>query len=205
MDELDLLKSHWQKDDRFPQIKADEIQRMLHRSSSSIVKWIFIISVLELFAGFVLSLVVTTEDKDHSLLLQMFYAVADVVFYVVIAYFIYQFFTSFRKIRTTNNAKSLIETIFQSRRHVNNYITFNLYYLFIGFVVIAGNVGYEKAAEMNGRTLFFFLAAFVIIMTLVGLLFYFLVRLYYRVLYGILLGRLNKNYEELVKLEQDEA
>lgn len=51
MEELDFLKSHWQKKESFPQIEANEIRNMLHKSSSSIVKWIFIISILEFVFG----------------------------------------------------------------------------------------------------------------------------------------------------------
>ena len=48
MEELDLLKKAWQKDTHsFEQVSEMEIYKMLHRKSSSIVKWILIISVLE--------------------------------------------------------------------------------------------------------------------------------------------------------------
>ena len=49
MDELELLKKDWKKNDgQFKQISENEIYGMLHKSSSSIVKWIFIISILEI-------------------------------------------------------------------------------------------------------------------------------------------------------------
>ena len=48
MEELDLLKKHWNKEEvSFEQVSEKQIYKMIHKSSSSIVKWIFIISILE--------------------------------------------------------------------------------------------------------------------------------------------------------------
>ena len=43
MDVLDLLKKDWKNNNaQFKQVSENEIYGMLHKSSSSIVKWIFI-------------------------------------------------------------------------------------------------------------------------------------------------------------------
>ena len=48
MDELELLKKDWQKDESsYPQLTYNELYKMILKKSSSIVKWIFIISILE--------------------------------------------------------------------------------------------------------------------------------------------------------------
>ena len=48
MDELELLKKDWQKDDNnYPKKSYNEIYKMILKKSSSIVKWILIISILE--------------------------------------------------------------------------------------------------------------------------------------------------------------
>ncbi len=54
MDELDLLKKDWKKHDAdYPKLTYKEIYKMIHKNSSSIVKWIFIICIAEfLFWGF---------------------------------------------------------------------------------------------------------------------------------------------------------
>ena len=46
MEGLDLLKKEWNKESNFPKITESEIYKMIHKKSSSIVKWIFIISIL---------------------------------------------------------------------------------------------------------------------------------------------------------------
>ena len=49
MKELDLLKKDWKKNaNSFEQISETEIYKMIHKKSSSIVKWILIISILEI-------------------------------------------------------------------------------------------------------------------------------------------------------------
>ena len=47
MDELELLKKDWQRNSGdYPELSYDEIYKMSHAKSSSIVKWIFIICLL---------------------------------------------------------------------------------------------------------------------------------------------------------------
>ena len=48
MDELELLKKDWDKSKKnYPNLSKEEIYNLISKRSSSIVKWIFIISVLE--------------------------------------------------------------------------------------------------------------------------------------------------------------
>ncbi|MCB0372669.1 MAG: hypothetical protein KDD31_06665, partial [Muricauda sp.] len=48
LDELELLKKDWQKREaNLPKLSYDEIYKMIWKKSSSIVKWIFYISIIE--------------------------------------------------------------------------------------------------------------------------------------------------------------
>ena len=52
MDDLDLLKKDWKKQEKnLPHLSYDEIYKMIWKRSSSIVKWIFIISIVEFLLG----------------------------------------------------------------------------------------------------------------------------------------------------------
>ena len=63
MKELDLLKKDWQKNEAsFEQVTEKDIYKMIHKKSSSIVKWILILSVLELILWSVLSIGVKIDD-----------------------------------------------------------------------------------------------------------------------------------------------
>ena len=66
MDELDLLKKDWKKQESsFQQIGEKEIYGMIHKRSSSIVKWILIISILEFLILRILDLSIFL-DNDYS-------------------------------------------------------------------------------------------------------------------------------------------
>ena len=63
MDELDLLKKDWKKQDKsLPHLSYDELYKMIWKRSSSIVKWIFIISIIEFFLGAILNLALADDD-----------------------------------------------------------------------------------------------------------------------------------------------
>lgn len=51
-DELEILKSDWKKrHTELPKLSYNEIYKMLFKKSTTIVKWIFIISIAELLFG----------------------------------------------------------------------------------------------------------------------------------------------------------
>lgn len=203
MDGLDLLKQHWNKDGNFPKIDKEEIKRMLYKSSSSIVKWIFIISVIELAIGIVLSFCfITTDLEEHVLLYDVVYNVYNVIFYTVILFFIYKFFYSYRDIRNTNNTKVLLETILNTRKHVNNYIKFNIYCITFAFILVSIEKVIVTIANQPAPKSYYIVVAFVVIILLFYALFLYIVRLYYKFLYQRLVHKLNNNYEELIKIDE---
>ena len=63
MKELDLLKKDWKKNsDSFQQISEKEIYKMIHKQSSSTVKWILVISILEFTLWSLSNLFINTDD-----------------------------------------------------------------------------------------------------------------------------------------------
>ena len=64
MDGLELLKKNWKKQEAtLPKVSYDEIYKMIWKRSSSIVKWIFIISIFEFVIGVLLN--VGLADKEY--------------------------------------------------------------------------------------------------------------------------------------------
>ena len=117
MDELELLKNDWQSDKPiYPELSYDDIYRMSHAKSSSIVKWIFYISIIELSVGIVLSL---RNPKIESPV--EFPKWIDILSYLTlpaILMFIYLFYKNYKTITSTDNVKSLIKSILRTRRTV---------------------------------------------------------------------------------------
>ncbi len=212
MDELDLLKKDWKKDDnKFPKLSYNEIYQMILKKSSSIVKWIFIISLLEFafwtFISFFL--------KDTESMKRFEQYDADAVFiplmvvgYIILGYFFYLFFKNYRTISVTDNAKVLMENILKTRKTVKQYVAFNLIYLVISTVVVLflefdrdqQVIDQVNQAAANGEAFKFYAGIIIVTVLLlaaaIGLLLFF-----YWLVYGILLKRLNRNYKELKKLE----
>lgn len=212
MDELDLLKKDWNKEDsRYPKLSYDDIYKMILKKSSSIVKWIFIISILE----FVLWTGISFALKDTDLNKKFESYNADnimipfmVLMYLILAYFFYKFFMNYRTISVTDNAKSLMENILRTRRTVKQYVAFNLIYLVVSVYLVLGiefnrdeiMISSINNAAANGE-LFKFYAITILATTLVLALCIGLFLIFYYLLYGLLLKRLRNNYSELKKLE----
>lgn len=212
MDELELLKKDWQKDgDNYPKLSYNEIYKMILKKSSSIVKWIFIISILEFILWAVISYAL--KDADYNQRFKEYHAESImtpliILGYVVIAYFLYKFFMNYRNISVTDNAKVLMENILKTRRTVKQYVAVNLGFMVVSAFVVLG-IQFNRDEEMlsiiekasaNGE-LFKFYAVTIIVTLLVLALIVGVLLLFYYLIYGILLKRLNKNYKELKRLE----
>lgn len=212
MDELELLKKDWQKKDGdYPKLSYNDIYKMILKKSSSIVKWIFIISLLEFAFWSLISFILKDSksmqrfqeyDADYILI------PLAIVSYVILAYFFYLFFMNYRKISVTDSAKVLMENILKTRRTVKQYVAFNLIFLVLSVIVVLFIefdkdqilINQAQIAAANGEAFKFYasiiIATFLLLALAIGVLL-----LFYWLVYGILLKRLNKNYRELKKLE----
>ena len=212
MEELEILKKDWKKvDSRYPKLSYDDIYRMILKKSSSIVKWIFIISILEFVFWTLISFVLKDADfnkKFESYNAQNIMIPFMILGYLILAYFFYKFFMNYRTISATDNAKRLMENILKTRRTVKHYVAFNLIYLVVSaFLVLGIEINRDETmiatinkAAANGE-LFKFYAITIISVTLVLALLIGLFLVFYYLIYGLLLKRLNTNYKELKKLE----
>jgi len=214
MDELDILKKDWKKDTiEYPQLSAKDIYPMLLKKSSSIVKLIFYISIAELGFWILVNTVPFMFDsyrenfENMSMSKPLFYGIT-IFTYAIILLFVYLLYKSYKSISIVDNAKKLMESILKTRKIIKYYVLYNLIFgglsLIITFVLeIKGNpqVAEQAAqAEANGSLTIFWLAT-IGIFTVAIAIFGIVIWLFYRLIYGILLKRLNKNYNELKKLE----
>ena len=211
MDVLDLLKKDWKKNEHsFPKITEQEIYAMLHKKSSSIVKWIFIISILEMIAWSLISFF--TADENYLKTLESYHiktlvTTFTVINYIVIFSFIFLFYRNFKSINTTDSVKSLMKNILKTRKTVQYYIWYNLFMVaFIFIVVSISQVMYEpniKNALNNidyADSKIFWIVIILSYLALFAITFG-LFWLFYRLIYGFLMRRLHKNYEELKKMD----
>lgn len=211
MDELDVLKKDWQKEDKeFPVLSYNELYKMILKKSSSIVKWIFIISILELvFWLFISFIVKATSDKDISgIESNTVFIIFSIISYGVLAYFFYRFYINYKNINTTDSAAMLMKNIIKTRRTVKHYVTFNLVSIVVSVLVLLPIIMNKdprtrtiiENASANGE-LFKYYAKLILGTLLTLSIFIAVILVFYWLIYGILLKRLNNNYKELKKLE----
>ena len=115
---------------------------------------------------------------------------------------------NYRKITTTDNVKNLMANILKTRKTVSSYIFVNLAYFIITSAIIlivtfnkdGDMISLVNKMEAQGKAgmvyLIYILGAIIIIGLLVLLIW-----LFYRLIYGLLLKRLLRNYNELKKID----
>ncbi len=202
VDELELLKRDWKKQEAsLPRVTAEEIYPMLHKKSSSIVKWIFIISSLEFVFWMILSFFLKGPNygdlKIESRGLQLFESIFLVIHASVLLFFVIKFYLNFREIKSTDSASLLMNNILRTRKTVKHFILANLI-----LFVIAAIVTTKFVIDLNAETFNFTNGTLLIVLLALSLVVFLLILWFlYNKVYGLFLRRLNRNYEELKKME----
>ncbi|WP_417368354.1 hypothetical protein [Flavobacterium beibuense] len=212
MDVLDKLKNDWNKNgDRYPKISENEIYAMLHRRSSSIVKWILLISIIE-FAFFLTLTFMLNDTPSAKSIVEFIGTSLNTVFGAIDMginlVFMYLFYVNYKKITNTDTIKNLMSNILKTRKIVSRYIFIKLAYTVVMSLVVllilyyndpewlATFHNYEEHGKSVQATLVYFIGGIIGVSLIVTVLW-----LFYKLIYGILLKRLNKNYQELKKIE----
>jgi hypothetical protein len=212
MDQLELLKQNWkQREENHPKLSYTQIYNMLFKRSTSIVKWIFIISLLEL--AFWVGLYFVSPKSSFEIIeklgMKPFMIGFNIVHYVVVLVFIYLFYKNYISIKVTDSTRSLMDSIIKTRRTVKYFVWYNVAAFALTLVII--NYFYYTKSELLLEALREtygtvstgpeFLTYFFLAQAVIGVLLILLLILFYRIVYGILLKKLYKNYHELKKIE----
>ena len=244
MDELELLKKDWKKNDgQFKQVSENEIYGMLHKSSSSIVKWIFIISIVEFLVLRLMDLslfydenlknklnqtpeyrksrasifgynpyqgwkTIPLESREYENLVlgiintQSIYEIEKTVTIfniLVLLAFIFYFYKNLRNISATSSVNNLMKDIIKTRKIVKYYVWYNLIIAGItGIIVVYFQSKYDaNLSVLLDKYEYLFVICCALLVLFLILVFY----LFYKLLYGFLLRRLKRNYNELQKIE----
>jgi hypothetical protein len=209
MDELDLLKKDWNTQSEHRPYSAKDIYPMLHRKSFSIVKTLFYISIAELAFWIIINTIPYFSSQAYQNKLDNIYG-KDFVFtgitilsYGIILFFIYLLFKAYKAISVTDSAKQLMESILKTRRIIKYYVLFNL--IMAGASIIIALI-YSITNDPQTAAIFKDFSykqttiAVAVAITFIGI-FILIIWLFYRLIYGILLKRLNQNYKALKNIE----
>lgn len=204
MDQLERLKGVW-KNQSESTIKFTEsdIYNMIHKRSSSIVKWILIISILEfilpnLFVFF--SDFESTNKVYENYDLNNIMLIYTIIHIVIILIFIYLFYKNYKNINADSSVKGLLHDILKTRKTVKYYVYYNLTMaaiigIHVFYIVFNSEQFVEKLPENTSIIIVWLIA--IGIFTFVLFLFW----CFYRIVYGFFLRKLKNNYVELQKSE----
>lgn len=193
-------------------ISALEIYKMTQSKSNSIVKWIFIIGLLEFVFWFAINYLGTKNgalEPYEKLNLINFIDNFNYFHYVVVVLFLILFYRNFSLISTVDDTKTLMKNILLVRKTVKWYVYYNLLNVVVFSIILnilifntpeGINIlsGIDKESFNQEHMMSVFIIAQIVVIAIMILILW----LFYYLLYGILLKKLNKNYKELTKLNE---
>lgn len=218
---IDELKKAWQSQPQPSQYDTDEIAAMLNRKSRNYVKYILWISIAE-FAAFLLMGVYSlffshSSSSFYEIMekmgveitdeLQMnfehLYFIIRAAGFLILLVFIVIFYRCYRKISVHSSLKSLISQILNFKKSVFAFVLVNvglLIFFSLGMGVFSLSVFRDQSLDLdNARLLGFLVGIFVATVMGVGI---FLI--YYKIVYGIILRKLDKNLAQLRAMEKEQ-
>jgi len=204
MDHLEKLKGVWQnQNDSAIKFTKSDIFSMIQKKSSSVVKWILIVSIIEFILP---NLILLFTDNTASKKLYDTYDLNGIIlnytilYVIIIIGFIYYFYKNYKNISADNSVKELLHSIILTRKTVKYYINTNLTLaaiigLHVFYKVFNSPVFMDKLPENTNMLTVWATAITVFAIVL------FLFWCAYKIVYGFFLRKLNRNYKELLKNE----
>ena len=200
MENLENLKDVWKNQEaskiRFSQ---DDIGQMVQKKSTSIVKWILIISVLEFILP---NLLFIFTDFDATKQFYQQYGLSNsmmmytAIHILVIIGFIFVFYKNYKNISSESTVKNLLGNILKTRRTVKYYIYYNLTIMgIIGiniFYSVYNSIEFQNTLA-EGTSMLKIWVISIILLCLALFIFW----VFYRIIYGFFLRKLKKNYAAL--------
>lgn len=219
--DLDSFKKTWQEQPVQQKYDNNEILKMLNRKSRNYVKYIFWISVFEFLLFSVMGLFYFFQGEETNGFLNVLeklgakktpevennfdniYLGLKILSLLVTAYFVYKFYQNYRKIKIEENLKGLITRIIKFKKTVNAFILISIL-LLVAFTSIFTVFVFYALNSQNIEPANSAVTIFVIGITLSTGLCVLLIWLYYRLVYGIIMRKLDKNLKQLKDIDSEE-
>ncbi|WP_265427176.1 beta-carotene 15,15'-monooxygenase [Chryseobacterium sp. YIM B08800] len=219
--DLDSFKKTWQEQPVKPKYNNNEILKMLNNKSRNYMKYIFWISVVEFLLFSVLGVFYLIQNnesdsflsilekmgvhKDSQLITKLdnIYLIVKILSLIVTGFFVFKFYQNYRKIRIEEDLKLFIIRIITFKKTVNAFILTNIGLLLILISALIGFTFYilnVQNIEINSSAFTGFIVGIVVSTILCVILIW----VYYRLVYGIIMSRLDKNLNQLKEIESQE-
>jgi len=219
--DLDSFKKTWQEQPVQSKYDQNEILKMLNKKSRNYMKYIFWISVAEFLFFSILGLFYIFKSNDSQSFLSILekmgvqkdvelenkldniYLLIKILSLLVTGFFVVIFYLNYRKIKVEEDLKKFIIRIITFKKTVNAFILTNIGLLIILILVLTGFVFYilnTQHIELSGSEFTGFIVGIIASTVLCVMLIW----IYYRLVYGIIMGRLDKNLKQLKEIESQE-
>ena len=216
MDLLDKYKKTWGLQPKnIDKISSEEIYKMARSKSISIVKWIFILGLIEFSIGIIFMLLNIYQNQTYDmlatdLLTRKYLLYLSFLTVPFLLYFLNMFYNNYKNISVTDNTRVLMEMIKKTRRSVRNYILFNLAIIVLGSIIITF-ISLKNSTRdiiLQNQIIDFQLnfdddESIIVIMVIITVIILTVIWSFYQLIYGNLLKKINRNYKELKKLDND--
>lgn len=219
--DLDSFKKTWQEQPVQPKYDNTEILQMLNRKSRNYVKYIFWISVVEFLFFSVLGLFYLFPEEESDSFRKMLerlgaqeapeiennfgyaYLTIKVLSLLITAYFVLKFYQNYRKIKIEENLKGLITRIIKFKTTVNAFILISIVLLLIFTFVLISFIFYILNSQ-NIQPSSSNLAIIIVGIAVSTLLAISMIWFYYRLVYGTIIRKLDKNLKQLKEIDSNE-
>jgi len=219
--DLDSFKTTWQKQTVGNKYNDSEILKMLNKKSRNYMKYIFWISAAEFLFFSILGIfyIVQSNNSDSFLnilekmgvqinaqlqsKLDNIYLIIKILSLLLTGFFVLQFYKNYRRIKIEEDLKLFISRIITFKRTVNAFILTNIGLLIVLVSVLIGFVFYVLNSQQIVLTNSA-LVSFIVAISVSTILCVALIWLYYRLVYGIIMGRLDKNLKQLKDIDSQE-
>lgn len=217
---IDRLKQQWQEQKVPNKYDHDEILQILNKKSRNYVKYILWISIAEFLIFVFANVYYLFEKQDQNSFIHILqrmglektevlqnqysgiYLVMKIISLLVTGFFVVKFFITFKKIKVEENLKQFIIQIISFRKIVSIFILTNIIMLLVFMGILTWFVFHALTTqniELDYPTLIGFISG-ITVSTLISI---FLIWLYYRIVYGIIIGKLGRNLHQLQEIEKE--
>lgn len=198
---LDNLKDAWRNQQEATiNFTETDIYKMIHKKSTSIVKWILYISIIEFVVFVFPNFFIDNQESIEKLNMTNFLNISIVISTIVALIFIYLFYKNYKSICVNDSTKKLMKDILKTKKTVSYYILFQLSIFAITiFVTVYKTILTYSLDNVNFENSPILVWVIVAVVTLLMVLFFWL---FYKLIYGILLKRLKQNYKELKRSDK---
>ncbi|CAM3030034.1 beta-carotene 15,15'-monooxygenase [Chryseobacterium flavum] len=219
--DLDSFKKTWQEQPVQPKYDNSEILQMLNKKSRNYVKYIFWISVVEFLFFSVLGLFYFFQEEESESFRKVLerlgaqgsaevednfshaYLAIKILSLLITAYFVLKFYQNYRKIKIEENLKGFITRIIKFKKTVNAFILISIVLLLLFTCVLIAFIFYTLNSQ-NIQPTQSNLIIIIVGITVSSLLAVSMIWLYYRLVYGSIIKKLDKNLKQLKEIDLQE-